>query len=204
VQDPAITVVAIIDSPLKGHHGGDVGGPVFNRVAQAALAYLNVPHDADVKVDQQHRMLRASAKDSDFSEGSPDHPSDVAWANEADPTPVPMALPVSSSESDRVKIIEASFKPQLKRDRPVVAPQIKLTKKPMQPTTPVRGTVILDAENGTAAPSFIGKSVRAVIEEAQRSGLEVEIVGSGVARQQVPAPGEAIPAGTRITVEFSR
>ena len=204
VQDPAITVVAIIDSPLKGHHGGDVGGPVFNRVAQAALAYLNVPHDADVKVDQQHRMLRASAKDSDFSEGSPDHPSDVAWAKEADPTPIPMALPVSSSESERVKMIEASFKPQPKRDRPVFVPQIKLTKRPIQPTAPVRGTVILDAENGTAAPSFIGKSVRAVIEEAQRSGLEVEIVGSGVARQQVPAPGEAIPPGTRITVEFSR
>lgn len=204
VQNPAITVVAIIDSPLKGHHGGDVGGPLFNRVAQSALAYLNVPHDADVK-NLQRLMLRAAAKDSDFSEGSPDHPSEVAWTRDADPTPVPMVLPVSGSESDRVKLIEASFKPQPKARKPVEAvPEVRLTKQPSAPTAPMRGTVILDAENGAVAPSFIGKSVRAVIEAAQRSGIEVEIVGSGVARQQVPAPGEMIPAGTRITVEFSR
>ena len=203
VQQPAITVVAIIDSPLNGHHGGDVGGPLFNRVAQAALTYLNVPHDADFK-NQQRLMIRAQAKESDFSEGSPDRFTDVAWASEEKaPTPVPMAAPVTRTADDRVKMIEASFKPVAKQPVQIVPAVQRITKMPA-PASPQRGTVILDAESGALAPSFLGKSVRGVIEQAQRAGLEVEIIGSGVARQQVPAPGEAIPPGTRITVQFSR
>lgn len=203
VQNPAITVVAILDSPVGAHHGGDVGAPLFNRVAQAALTYLNVPHDADFK-NQQRLMIRASAKESDFSEGSPDRLSDVAWAREANPMPVPMAAPVTRSDADRVKMIEASFRPVSKTPAIVAAP-VHVTKqapKTLQP--PVRGTVILDAESGALAPSFLGKTVRGVIEQAQNMGLEVEVIGSGVARAQVPAPGEPIPPGTRITVQFSR
>jgi cell division protein FtsI (penicillin-binding protein 3) len=201
VQNPAITVVTILDSPVGAHHGGDVGAPLFNRVAQAALTYLNVPHDADFK-NQQRLMIRASAKESDFSEGSPDRLSDVAWAREADPTPVPMAAPVNRTDVDRVKMIEASFRPVPKT--PIIVAPVHVTKQPAKAAPPVRGTVILDAESGSLAPSFLGKTVRGVIEQAQNMGLEIEIVGSGVARAQVPAPGEPIPPGTRITVQFSR
>jgi cell division protein FtsI (penicillin-binding protein 3) len=150
-------------------------------------------------------MIRASAKASDFSEGSPDRLSDVSWARTAELTPVPMSAPVTRSDSDRVRMIEASFKPaKSKSPIQIVSAPVRVTKKPVASAAPPKGTVILDAESGALAPSFIGRTVRAAIEQAQRAGLEIEIVGSGVARQQVPAPGEAIPPGTRITVEFSR
>jgi cell division protein FtsI (penicillin-binding protein 3) len=45
VNNPAITILVVLDSPEGQHHGGLVGGPVFKRVAEQTLAYLGVPHD---------------------------------------------------------------------------------------------------------------------------------------------------------------
>ena len=45
VNDPAVTILVVLDSPVGPHHGGEVGGPVFKRVAEQVLAYLDVPHD---------------------------------------------------------------------------------------------------------------------------------------------------------------
>jgi cell division protein FtsI (penicillin-binding protein 3) len=118
---------------------------------------------------------------------------------------MPMATSTKIDDATRIRMIEASFKPAAKAQMPQIVPAAKLvTKEPPKNALPTRGTVIMDAESATLAPSFLGKSVRSVIEAAQQSGLDIEIVGSGVARRQVPAPGEPIPPGTRLTVEFSR
>ena len=70
---------------------------------------------------------------------------------------------------------------------------------------PVTGTVVLDVEQGgIEVPSFVGKTVRGAVEAAQDIGLELDAVGSGVARQQTPAPGTHVPAGARVTVQFGR
>jgi membrane peptidoglycan carboxypeptidase len=45
VNDPAISILVVLDSPVGAHHGGQVGGPVFKRVAEQVLAYLDVPRD---------------------------------------------------------------------------------------------------------------------------------------------------------------
>src|SRR5262249_1559036 len=148
------------------------------------------PHDADFK-NQQRLMIRASAKPSDFSEGSPDRLTDASWAvgANAEPTPLPMTTPAKIDDAARIRMIEASFKPPTKQQMPQIVPAAKLvTKEPPRNAPPTRGTVILDADSAPIAPSFLGKSIRAVIEAAQQSGLEIEIVGSGVARRQVPAP----------------
>ena len=50
--------------------------------------------------------------------------------------------------------------------------------------------MVLDVEQGgIEVPSFSGKSVRGAIELAQDSGLELDAVGSGLAREQSPAAG---------------
>jgi cell division protein FtsI (penicillin-binding protein 3) len=51
VNDPAVTILVSLDSPVGEHHGGAVGGPVFKRVAQQVLAYLDVPHDVPTPSD---------------------------------------------------------------------------------------------------------------------------------------------------------
>src|SRR5438046_5895270 len=53
VNNPAITVVVILDSPAGLHQGGQVSAPVFQRVAQQVLAYLHAPHDLDLPKQRQ-------------------------------------------------------------------------------------------------------------------------------------------------------
>jgi cell division protein FtsI (penicillin-binding protein 3) len=55
-----------------------------------------------------------------------------------------------------------------------------------------------------AVPSFAGKSLREVVEQASGVGLGVQIVGSGIARDQAPAAGTLVPAGTEIVVRFAQ
>jgi len=63
VNDPAISILVVLDSPVGAHHGGQVGGPVFKRVAEQVLAYLDVPHDvtspSDVSTAKIRRLRRA-------------------------------------------------------------------------------------------------------------------------------------------------
>jgi cell division protein FtsI (penicillin-binding protein 3) len=51
---------------------------------------------------------------------------------------------------------------------------------------------------------MIGKPVRAALEIAQESGIDIDIIGSGVAREQTPPAGTRIASGARVAVRFSR
>jgi cell division protein FtsI (penicillin-binding protein 3) len=53
VNEPVITILVVLDSPVGAHHGGEVGGPVFKRVAEQVLAYLGTPHDVPSPSDVQ-------------------------------------------------------------------------------------------------------------------------------------------------------
>ncbi|PYV64117.1 MAG: hypothetical protein DMG95_05150 [Acidobacteria bacterium] len=73
------------------------------------------------------------------------------------------------------------------------------------PSAVTSGTVVLDVEQGgIVVPSFSGKSVRSSIELAQSSGLDLEVVGSGVAQEQSPPAGARVVNGARIKVRFGR
>jgi cell division protein FtsI (penicillin-binding protein 3) len=45
VNEPRLTILVALDSPIGEHFGGDVGGPVFKRIAEQVLAYLDIEHD---------------------------------------------------------------------------------------------------------------------------------------------------------------
>lgn len=66
---------------------------------------------------------------------------------------------------------------------------------------PVPGTVQKPAPV-LAVPDFHGKTLPAVLAQAFALGLKVEPVGSGVAREQIPPPGEALPASGLVRVVF--
>ena len=51
VNNPAVTILVVLDSPVGPHHGGEVGGPVFKRIAEQVLAYMAVPHDVPAPSD---------------------------------------------------------------------------------------------------------------------------------------------------------
>ena len=70
---------------------------------------------------------------------------------------------------------------------------------------PSSGTVMLEVEQGgIVVPSFVGKSVRSAVEVAAGSGLDLDVVGSGLAREQEPVAGSHVAAGSRVVVKFAR
>jgi cell division protein FtsI (penicillin-binding protein 3) len=65
--------------------------------------------------------------------------------------------------------------------------------------------VVLDVEEGgIQVPSFLGKNLRGALEAAEDAGLDLDAVGSGVAREQSPPPGAKVAAGARVVVRFAR
>ncbi len=58
--------------------------------------------------------------------------------------------------------------------------------------------------SGAKVPNFRGMTLRAVLEESIAAGTPVEVVGSGLARAQIPPPGSPLPVGERVRVQFSR
>ncbi|MGA9527544.1 MAG: penicillin-binding protein [Terriglobales bacterium] len=71
--------------------------------------------------------------------------------------------------------------------------------------SPISGTVVLAVEEGgNEVPSFLGKNVRNALEIAQDAGLDLDAIGSGIAREQSPQPGTHVAAGARVTVRFGK
>jgi hypothetical protein len=69
VNNPAVTILVALDSPVGPHHGGPVAGPVFRRIAQQVLSYLDVPHDLPVAPEAESTRLRSAPDESHVEEG---------------------------------------------------------------------------------------------------------------------------------------
>lgn len=61
VNNPVITILVHLDSPMGGHEGGPTAGPIFRQVAEQVLAYLNVPHDMPELPTLEKASLRNKA-----------------------------------------------------------------------------------------------------------------------------------------------
>ena len=214
VNNPQIVVAVILDSAVGLHQGGQVSAPVFRRIAQQVLEYLHIPHDLPLAPQHQLVLAQAKMKDKDLEEGTPDHPGEpletAEMNGEQSDRPNSSHLPPRPANDTAAtgQLVPAAMRQgeltPLPPEGPT-APQPVLSgsTNPRQSKLPVKGTVVLDVEpGGIAVPSFVGKTVRGAVEAAQDVGLELEAVGSGVARQQSPPAGTRVAAGSRVTVQF--
>jgi cell division protein FtsI (penicillin-binding protein 3) len=234
VNNPAIAVAVVIDNPRSGpsYYGTAVSAPVFGDVAQQVLEYLGVPHDIDVKPPKtaKEKAVDLVEDDSDADQEQVnslfaavnDLPADDPLRNPqpvAQPAAVPFALAAN----------QTSAPPQVPAKPTVVNPDSASPSAALDPksTTPQASAPPHDGAGSTqvsaklaapqvsqvvtisdgkklTVPSLVGLPLRKVIEMAATAGLNVEIVGDGIAREQAPAPGTKVPNGTRIVVRFSR
>jgi cell division protein FtsI (penicillin-binding protein 3) len=58
--------------------------------------------------------------------------------------------------------------------------------------------------NAARIPDFVGKTTRDVLQEATAAGIEVDMVGDGLARTQIPLPGAQLVPGEHVRVRFTR
>jgi cell division protein FtsI (penicillin-binding protein 3) len=211
LNNPQIVVAVILDSAVGLHQGGQISAPVFKRITQQVLEYLHVPHD--LPLAPQHQLLLAKMKDKDLEEGTPDHPGEPLETAEvnngsSEPAKGPSVAhaPQPTTAGSDGNVVQAAMRELL----PAPTSQALPTKTSdpgaaLPENLPSTGTVVLDVEQGgIEVPSFVGKTVRGAVEAAQDIGLNLEAVGSGVARQQSPAAGTHVAAGARVTVQFGR
>ncbi|HET7347789.1 MAG TPA: penicillin-binding protein [Acidobacteriaceae bacterium] len=209
VNNPAVTIAVIMDSPTKGSHFGTaVSAPVFHDLAQQVLEYLGVPHDQDLKPVKEIAKSKAPVVDDVPEDTTADLQSLFAEVNH-----LPADDPLSSSAPPAAPVADDSGAPA---DAAQVAQAAPMTSSPQSPPPPTflahllpavvsphppKGSVSV-ATQQVAVPSFAGKSLREVVVQASAAGLGVHVVGSGVARDQAPAAGTMVPAGTDIVVQF--
>ena len=224
VSNPAIAIAVVIDQPGTGTgYGGVVSAPVFAQVAQQVLEYLGVPHDIPLQTRKEQLLAQAAAPKEVFDSSPEDNGADLnamfADVNELpadDPLRNP-AKPVAPTEIAQsapmpVKPRNGLSDTAMKTFRangnttsvmpgesvvaavPVAAPVVR----------PTGHGIIVDSGPKVSVPSFEGVSLRTVLERAGASGLRVQPVGSGLAREQAPAPGTMVPAGTEVVVRFVR
>jgi cell division protein FtsI (penicillin-binding protein 3) len=119
INNPAVTILISLDSPVGLHEGGQVAAPVFKRVAEQVLSYLDVPRD----VPLNPRLIQAAYKrqvagettaledfsPTDFS-GQPDAPP--AASNQVEPEPKSHApeVALAADEGGEVSVPDFSGK----------------------------------------------------------------------------------------------
>jgi len=84
INDPAVTILVSLDSPVGLHEGGEVAAPVFKRIAEQVLAYLDVPRDVPLnpKLVETAYMKQASADPTSLEDFTA-----VDFSGQPDPMP---------------------------------------------------------------------------------------------------------------------
>jgi cell division protein FtsI (penicillin-binding protein 3) len=182
INNPAITILVSLDSPVGPHEGGMVAAPVFKRVAEQVLAYLDVPRDVPVNAKlvqtafhQEDATDSASLEDftsTDFS----------AQPDESAPAPAAAPIPAANSTKTTKTSRDSSSSASIATDPTVM--------------------VAIDDSGDIAVPDFTGHTMRDVMEQCLRLGLNPVLIGSSLATSQSPAVGAKVKHGARITVEF--
>jgi len=169
VNNPAITVLVVLESPAGEHHGGLVGGPVFKRVAEQVLAYLGTPHDVPA-------------------------PSDVETAKNLTVPSAPGAQPSGAADSTKQRFADvvAQAKPS-----PGSAPTVAFGDASAIVVPDLTGqTVRVVTEQCSRlglAPLLIGSGV--AVEQYPEGGAQV-VRGSRVT-VRFGRPGEVVPVSAR-------
>jgi cell division protein FtsI (penicillin-binding protein 3) len=145
---PRIVVAVVLHEPTLSHHGGDLAGPVFRRVAEASLRYLGVTPSASASTAN----LATVRHDADLTDPSPSMPR-PAVPSASTPPPPTAAVPPGS-----VRVPDATGLPA----HDVV---VSLTKAGLVPRIEGWGRAVRqEPPAGSAAPK--GASVRVVFEPA--------------------------------------
>jgi membrane peptidoglycan carboxypeptidase len=120
ISNPAVTILVSLDSPVGQHEGGQVAAPVFKRVAEQVLPYLDVPRDVPVgprllQASYKNREVSDSAALEDFAptdfSGQPDQPpAEAAAAKPNESKSQPPSVTVAVEEGGDIEVPDLAGK----------------------------------------------------------------------------------------------
>lgn len=174
-DDPAISILVLIDEPRGQYYGGLVAAPVFKEIAEKTLSYLSIPPDRP-----QDEMESPNIRNEEL----------VVKDNEEEKT----------SQS-----AEVFFDDWMWMD------QSKLSKS-AEPNSNSSSSsnhggseeIVVEGAKRVEVPSFLGKSLRAVLSEGSRAGFQIQALGSGTVFRQNPLPNEKVVPGSIVKVQLQR
>jgi cell division protein FtsI (penicillin-binding protein 3) len=180
----------IIDEDAPSEHTGDLSA-LFAEVN-------NLPADDPLRteVNGQQPVPSTANESASGTEAEDSVPSSVPEKQPARAIAAQASPPVVSPPAPSPATVA-------EEKRETVDPAFDATVAGSVPHVSAHG-VVLAAGNRIGVPSFVGEPLRVAVEAAGSAGLALQIVGSGIAREQVPAPGSLVPPGTEIVVRFTR
>lgn len=214
INNPEIAVAVVMDNP-KGasYYGTAVSAPVFAEVAQQVLEYLGVPHDEPVRPQKDLQLAKAVKQ---FDEDDSDNQQDVnALYAAANDLPSDDGLREGATATSSLSTGPQSAQP-LQSAAKAASPaatvvsagsvsQAGAVQSPSPAPQQQRDSgVVMNTSSRIRVPSFIGMPMRKVVETAAGAGLEVDVMGSGTAREQAPAAGTLVNPGTHVVVHCAR
>jgi hypothetical protein len=162
--------------------GGNLGGPVFKRIAEQVLAYLDVAHDVPMT-----------------------SPAGTETAKNGQQT---AALGLDKFRADANQTAakhEAANLENVARFQAVVAKKDQAENRAAsQEANGGAPTIAFSEEDAVEIPDLSGQTVRGVTETCSRLGLIPSLLGSGVALEQSPEAGTRVIRGSTVTVRFGR
>jgi stage V sporulation protein D (sporulation-specific penicillin-binding protein) len=174
-----VTILVVIDSPVGAYYGTEVAAPVFRSIAEQTLGYLNFPQDNPSRWPQIVTPKPTKAPDQKREDFMGFLPTDRGSFGAAT-SPV---LPASFSNPPSPDLLAPPSLP----DDGVASSAVVLGDGPL-----------------VTVPDLSGWAARRVAEECEKLGLDLMVVGSGLAVEQNPPAGLKVPSGTSIWVRMAR
>ncbi len=120
INNPVVTILVSLDSPVGPHEGGMVAAPVFKRIAEQVLPYLEVPRDVplnprliEAAYKRQDAVEESSLEDftaADFSAQPEDTGGDAAPVKAAKPKPRVAEVMMGADEGGEITVPDFSGK----------------------------------------------------------------------------------------------
>jgi stage V sporulation protein D (sporulation-specific penicillin-binding protein) len=174
VNDPKVAALVIVDSPVGMHYGSQAAAPVFERIVNDTLKYLQVENQVESQRINSDQL-----------------------------TQIPLPDVKGMGVEDARKLLEQQgLKPSIIGDGPVVKAQLPQGNEKMAIGGNVllyTRELAADAETlEIETPDFTGMNAAEVMELARQINVNVEIRGKGLVVSQEPIPGVRILSGAQI------
>jgi len=192
VTNPQIVVAVTLNGTKGGTaaYGGPVAGPPFRDVAMTALRMLDVPKDLPESFSPGPAPVGDAVNDLSIADLGSEHEADAARSPSSN---------AHNADAVRSWSVSSVTLP------PVRADASRQVEAPVSPDNiPDRRPFLNSALVGPKVPDFRGMTLRAVLAESAAAGVQIEVLGNGLARNQEPAAGTVLAPGTRVRVQFTR
>lgn len=174
-EDPKLAALVIIDEPKEDLiYGGTIAGPVFQKVMADSLSYLGIKPETAAVVNS------GTIKLPDLRNLFIEDAKKILTQNDL----------VPQIEGSGYVVEEQTPAPGAKVQR-----DSKVILKVSSSSTNREPVIIPDLE---------GRTVKEATDILNAIGLNIEIIGSGYAIKQNPAPNSEVNLGTTVKVEFSQ